>query len=89
LNFVPSLLIVCRRATDTSCESFSDERRAAKATLGARTFMQPLQQIGGKITVIVSGRVGVSNIVQLRSMVKATWFHSSAIKDGGETGDKQ
>ena len=51
--------------------------------------MQPLQQIGGKITVIVSGRVGVSNIVQLRSMVKATWFHSSAIKDGGETGDKQ
>ena len=58
--------------------------------LGACTLTQLLQQIEGKITVIVGGGVRTSNIVQLKSMqvVKATWFHLSQSKDRGETADK-
>lgn len=52
-----------------------------KATLGARTLLQLVQHVGENITIIVGGGIRSSNIVQLKGMTGAEWFHSSAIVD--------
>lgn len=60
-----------------------------QATLGARVLLQLVEHVGNKISIIVGGGVRSSNIVQLKTMTGAEWFHSSAIVDSGEIASRE